>query len=228
MIHRLHFMLLLMAVPAIQAQTGSRESFVVTHWSMEQGLPQSSVNDILQTRDGYIWLATFGGLVRFDGVSFVTFDRFNTECMRSDRILRLFEDSSARLWASTEDGLLEFIGSSCQLHGFNEVAKSASALVVRQDGQGRVWASVYDTPYRLVNDKFVAVTVEIDPVLVAKAVVDSNSIWMAYSSKLLRTLGDRIVQAITAMPATNDATRLERVRSAAYLIVSSPAGAIQK
>ena len=39
---------------------------------------------------------------------------------------------------------------------------------------------------------------------------------------------DRIVQAITAMPATNDATRLERVRSAAYLIVSSPAGAIQK
>jgi hypothetical protein len=36
------------------------------------------------------------------------------------------------------------------------------------------------------------------------------------------------VQAITAMPATNDATRLERVRSAAYLIVSSPAGAIQK
>ncbi|MEN9839201.1 MAG: hypothetical protein RL177_680, partial [Bacteroidota bacterium] len=193
MIHRLHFMLLLMAVPAIQAQTGSGESFVVTHWSMEQGLPQSSVNDILQTRDGYIWLATFGGLVRFDGVSFVTFDRFNTECMRSDRILRLFEDSSSRLWVSTEDGLLEFEGSSCQLHGFNEVAKSASALVVREDGQGRVWASVYDTPYRLVNDKFEAVPVDVDPVTIAQAVADSNSIWMAYSSQLLRTLGDRIV-----------------------------------
>lgn len=193
MLDRLHLILLLMAVPAIQAQTGSRESFVVTHWSMEQGLPQSSVNDILQTRDGYIWLATFGGLVRFDGVSFVTFDRFNTACMRSDRILRLFEDSSARLWVSTEDGLLQFNGLQCRLHGFNEVAKSASALVVREDGNGRIWASVYDSPYRLVNDRFVAVPVETAESDINQAIADSNSVWMAYSSQLLRTLGERIV-----------------------------------
>jgi hypothetical protein len=39
-------------------------------WTTENGLPQNSVNDILQTRDGYLWLATHGGLVRFDGVRF--------------------------------------------------------------------------------------------------------------------------------------------------------------
>ena len=44
-------------------------------WTTENGLPQNSVNDILQTRDGYLWLATHGGLVRFDGVRFVVFDR---------------------------------------------------------------------------------------------------------------------------------------------------------
>lgn len=44
-------------------------------WNTENGLPQNSVNDILQTRDGYLWLATFGGLVRFDGIRFVIFDR---------------------------------------------------------------------------------------------------------------------------------------------------------
>ncbi len=43
-------------------------------WTTENGLPQNSVNDILQTRDGYLWLATHGGLVRFDGVRFVVFD----------------------------------------------------------------------------------------------------------------------------------------------------------
>jgi ligand-binding sensor domain-containing protein len=72
MFHSLHLILLLMAVPAVWSQSGVRESSVVTHWGMAQGLPQSSVNDILQTRDGYIWLATFGGLVRFDGVNFTT------------------------------------------------------------------------------------------------------------------------------------------------------------
>jgi uncharacterized protein (DUF1800 family) len=59
------------------------------------------------------------------------------------------------------------------------------------------------------------------------ALVDRLSLHLA-AGTLPKATTDRIVQAITAMPATNDATRLERVRSAAYLIVSSPAGAIQK
>ncbi len=59
------------------------------------------------------------------------------------------------------------------------------------------------------------------------ALVDRLALSLA-SGSLPKATSDRIVQAITAMPATSDATRLERVRSAAYLIVSSPAGAIQK
>jgi ligand-binding sensor domain-containing protein len=41
----------------------------------ENGLPQNSINDIVQTRDGFLWLAADGGLVRFDGLRFVVFDR---------------------------------------------------------------------------------------------------------------------------------------------------------
>ncbi len=44
-------------------------------WSTEEGLPQSSVHSIAQTPDGYLWLATEGGLVRFDGIAFRIFDR---------------------------------------------------------------------------------------------------------------------------------------------------------
>jgi len=39
-------------------------------WSTEEGLPQSSVHGVAQTTDGYLWIATEGGLARFDGVSF--------------------------------------------------------------------------------------------------------------------------------------------------------------
>lgn len=166
---------------------------MVTHWGMEQGLPQSSVNDIIQTHDGYLWLATFGGLVRFDGVNFSTMDRFNSSCLRSDRILRLFEDSRSTLWASTEDGLLQISGATCRLHNFNQVAKSAAALVVRENRNGQVWAWVYDEPYRLENDRFVLVPVENDPSAARQAEADTSGIWMAYSSQLLRTFGSRII-----------------------------------
>ena len=58
------------AVPALllflfTPNAGAQYRFDV--WTTDDGLPQNSVNDILQTRDSYIWLATYGGLVRFDG-----------------------------------------------------------------------------------------------------------------------------------------------------------------
>ena len=60
-------------------------------WTTENGLPQNSINDIVQTRDGFLWLATYGGLVRFDGTRFVVFDR-SVDGIESQRIRRLRED----------------------------------------------------------------------------------------------------------------------------------------
>lgn len=71
-------------------------------WNTESGLPQNSVNSILQTRDGYLWLATFGGLVRFDGLRFQVFNTGNTNGLRSGRFRGLFEDRAGNLWITTE------------------------------------------------------------------------------------------------------------------------------
>jgi ligand-binding sensor domain-containing protein len=49
--------------------------YVFESWQEDDGLPQSSVTAVAQTLDGFLWLATDEGLVRFDGVSFQTFDR---------------------------------------------------------------------------------------------------------------------------------------------------------
>src|SRR5262245_12138639 len=73
-------------------------------WTTETGLPQNTVYDIHQTRDGYIWLTTFDGLVRFDGVRFTVFDKGSTPGISSNRFLRMFEDSRGDLWAGTEEG----------------------------------------------------------------------------------------------------------------------------
>ena len=67
-------------------------------------MPQNSVVAIVQTRDGYIWLGTFGGLARFDGVKFTIFNTANTPALKSSRITTLYEDQSGVLWIGAETG----------------------------------------------------------------------------------------------------------------------------
>ena len=74
------------------------------NWTTDEGLPQNSVSAILQTRDGYLWLTTAAGLVRFDGLRFTVFDKSNTKGLTSVRFSSLFEDEDGSLWIGTEDG----------------------------------------------------------------------------------------------------------------------------
>ena len=52
--------------------------FQVKHWSTTEGLPQSRAACLKLTRDGYLWIGTWYGLVRFNGVGFTVFSQFNT------------------------------------------------------------------------------------------------------------------------------------------------------
>jgi len=73
-------------------------------WQVEQGLPHNKVTAVVQTRDGYLWLGTYKGLARFDGVRFTLFDDNNTPELHSSRITSLFEAADGVLWIGTESG----------------------------------------------------------------------------------------------------------------------------
>ncbi len=75
-------------------------------WSTEQGLPQDSVHAIYQDHTGYIWLATEGGIARFDGINFKTFNHGNEAAFISDDACCLAEDGNQDLWIGTADGLI--------------------------------------------------------------------------------------------------------------------------
>src|SRR5262252_10660563 len=77
-------------------------------WTTDNGLPQNSVNAILQTRDGYLWVATADGLVRYDGVQFRVFNRGNTPGINDNRCLRLLEDRAGVLWIQNQFGLMSY------------------------------------------------------------------------------------------------------------------------
>ncbi len=80
-------------------------------WDTETGLPQNSVHAIAQTRDGYMWFGTEGGLARFDGVRFTIFNTRNTPQLHSNDIRSLLVDDG-NLWIATADGVAEFGVSS--------------------------------------------------------------------------------------------------------------------
>ena len=80
--------------------------FGVEVWLTENGLPQNTVHAITQTQNGYIWIATEGGLARYDGINFRVFDKQNTPELPSNYIRALKEDRKGNLWIGTAEGLV--------------------------------------------------------------------------------------------------------------------------
>jgi ligand-binding sensor domain-containing protein/two-component sensor histidine kinase len=78
-------------------------SYGVDFWREAEGFIQSRVRAIAQTRDGYIWLGTDGGLVRFNGETFTAFTRETGE-LRDNEVWALREDEEGSLWIGTYGG----------------------------------------------------------------------------------------------------------------------------
>jgi len=84
--------------------TKALTQYVHEVWQQEEGLPENDVTAIIQTRDGYIWLGTEEGLVRFDGIRFTVFDQSNTPELTSVYIRALLEARDGSLWIGTDGG----------------------------------------------------------------------------------------------------------------------------
>jgi len=81
--------------------------FIIRHYSIEQGLSQSSVFSIYQDSKGYIWFGTRGGgLNRFNGYTFDTFrsNHYDTTSLSCNEIVAVYEDSRKNLWIGTKFG----------------------------------------------------------------------------------------------------------------------------
>ena len=76
----------------------------VDEWGVRDGLPSRDINAIAQTPDGYLWLGTGGGLIRFDGYAFDTFTTKNTPGLKSNEITALYVARDGKLWIGTQWG----------------------------------------------------------------------------------------------------------------------------
>lgn len=127
-------------------------------WRSEDGLPQNTVESVLQTRDGYIWIATDGGLVRFDGVQFTVFDKRNT-ALKSSSIISLVEDGQGTLWLTTYGGgVAHYQNGKFQVYTTRDGLSSDLTTAMCRDREGGVWIGTERGLDLFDKQKFVSYT----------------------------------------------------------------------
>lgn len=89
-------------VVAMGAKTRENESLRFRNWNTQDGLPHNRVRSVIRTRDGFIWLATDGGAVRFDGMNFKSLGL--EDGLPAAVVLALKESDDGTLWMGTLGG----------------------------------------------------------------------------------------------------------------------------
>ena len=110
-------------------------------WTAESGLPQNTVNVLAQSHDGYLWIGTPAGLVRFDGVRFRTFTGKDTPALKNARVLALHEDGDGVLWIGTDGGgLCSYDEGTWKTYTTGDGLSDNHVRAVISDGRGSLWA----------------------------------------------------------------------------------------
>ncbi|MBX7222082.1 MAG: protein kinase [Blastocatellia bacterium] len=109
-------------------------------WQIEQGLPQNTINTLLQTRDGYLWFGTFEGVVRFDGVRFQVFDKQTVPEILNNGIWSLCEGKDGSLWAGTNGGgLIHFNQGRVETLTTAQGLPNNTVVAVYLDSRNDLW-----------------------------------------------------------------------------------------
>jgi signal transduction histidine kinase/ligand-binding sensor domain-containing protein len=127
-------------------------------WVMENGLPQDTVQALAQTRDGFVWLGTEAGLVRFDGSSFAVFDRNSTPALPSGDVRCLLETGDGALWVGTSDGLARWKDGVVTAFGARNGLPGGPVRALVETSQNVLWAWTDMGVARLSGGQFVAAT----------------------------------------------------------------------
>lgn len=153
------FSLIILLAAALPAAAKNTLSYVPGVYNDRNGLPTGEANAVVQTPDGYIWIGSYAGLIRYDGTVFRNFSEEGA--LQTATVRSLFVDSSGRLWVGSNDmgvfcmednGFLQPEGqpedSFFTIRSFSEGANgdiyvsSSSGLAKVSDGV----MTVYDTP----------------------------------------------------------------------------------
>jgi diguanylate cyclase (GGDEF)-like protein/PAS domain S-box-containing protein len=181
----------LAAAPPVHALDPAKaiEEYVLDQWDVRHGLPFTTVRAIRQTPDGYLWLGTQSGLVRFDGAHFSVFDVQNTPELGHNHLWSLAVTRDGSLWIGSNGSLSRWANG--RFTSERADGQRTRALLVGRDGSlwiGTVNGGVdrwhpgpvasYTLSSGLVGDSVMALTEDL-----------SGSVWLGTNNGVDRLVG---------------------------------------
>lgn len=125
------------------------EHYYFQNLSIKDGLPQATVNAIMQDKKGFMWFGTKGGLSRYDGMSFKNFERDMTDnhSLGNNFVTCLYEDHEGNMWVGTDAGAYIYYPDREIFVPFDRPSEENTKIertvsTISGDKQGRIWIAV--------------------------------------------------------------------------------------
>jgi len=131
--------------------TAACQKYNFTNLGVEEGLVQSQPNDIVQDKYGSLWMATLGGISRYDGNSFYNYSE--SEGLTSHLAYKVYPAKNDMVWIGTEDGLQSFNGKSFATYLFTQKQEKQPIVDICEGRAGKIFAltNKYEL-YTVVNN----------------------------------------------------------------------------
>lgn len=180
-------------------------SMQIERWYSDEGLPHNTVHSVAQTRDGYLWLATWGGLTRYNGRSFRTFDSSDFDARIEGGFRAVLADDDGALWAASAHNGLFVWRAGRWSHLGREQGLAGENLHSLGKGMGGVWVGSRDAGAMFVSSSGEVSRYGVEQGLHSPWVhgflaESDGGVWIATAGGLNRMQGERIVDGGAGLP----------------------------
>jgi ligand-binding sensor domain-containing protein len=203
---RLASLVILASVAGSASAEKAAEWRPVEVWRQPQGLPQNTVMAIHQSRDGYLWVGTKGGLTRFDGLQFTTWDDRNKAEIRENEVWALTEGDDGSLWVATYGGGVSRIRDGrFTVYTIRDGLANDYVTDVCTDRTGAIWMATDGGVSRWANGSFKNYTTAdgLSHAALRSVLCDTDgSVWLGTSEGHVDRLDNGVVHAATVAGIT--------------------------
>jgi ligand-binding sensor domain-containing protein len=171
--------------PTTAAAIAPVEQYTRRIWRVQDGLPEDTVQAIQQSPDGYLWIGTTGGLVRFDGSHFLLYDHATTPALADNSVFCVLSARDGSLWIGTDGGGLVHFKDGV-FHPYTQTNGLTNGFVrsLIEDDQGRIWIGTDNGLFQMSRDKLRQVdTTPYAPAFAVHSIIEDREhrIWVGGS-----------------------------------------------
>lgn len=125
---------------AFEAEEVTASPWLFRTWQTDEGLPDNSITGVAQAADGYLWVATLGGLLRFDGARFEEFSTTQFPKVPNRNVRSMYLDRHQQLWLALDRGAVVRVGAaSARAFDAEDGLTGSRVTVMADDNAGGIW-----------------------------------------------------------------------------------------